>query len=80
VESGDGRCAGHAGGVFAQAAEAEFLVRSMWASPAHHEAYRTQRSAELRRQAAAAEDLAEVFGDLIEVEQAWSVARDSMPS
>jgi heme-degrading monooxygenase HmoA len=77
---GMGSAPGMPGGVFAQAAEAEFLVLSMWASAADHEAYRTQRFPELRRQAGAADDLAEVAGDLIEVEQAWSVVRDSMPS
>jgi heme-degrading monooxygenase HmoA len=77
---GMGGAPGMLGGVFAQAAGAEFLVLSMWASAADHEAYRTQRFAELRRRAGAAEDLAEVVGDLVEVERAWSVARDSMTS
>ena len=72
---GMGAAPGMLGGVFAQAAEAEFLVLSMWASAAAHEAYRTERFAELRRRAEAAEDLAEVVGDLVEVEPAWSVAR-----
>jgi len=77
---GMGAAPGMLGGVFAQAAGAEFLVLSMWASAADHEAYRTQRFAELRRQAGAEEDLAEVAGDLVEVEQAWSVAPDAMTS
>jgi hypothetical protein len=72
---GMGSAPGMLGGVFAQAAEAEFLVLSMWISAAAHEAYRNERFAELRRRAGAAEDLAEVAGDLVEVEPAWSVAR-----
>jgi heme-degrading monooxygenase HmoA len=71
---GMGSAPGMLGGVFAQAGEAEFLVWSMWASAADHEAYRVERFAELRRRAGAAEDLAEVVGDLVEVEPAWSVA------
>lgn len=61
------------GGVFAQAADTEFLVLSMWRSPADHEKYRAERFAGLRRRAAATEDLTDVAGDLVEVERAWSV-------
>jgi heme-degrading monooxygenase HmoA len=70
---GMGSAPGMRGGVFAQAAEAEFLVLSMWASAADHDLYRTQRFAELRRRAGAAEDLAKIVGDLVEVEPAWSL-------
>lgn len=64
---------GMLGGVFAQAADTEFLVLSMWRSPADHEKYRAERFAGLRRRAAATEDLTDVAGDLVEVERTWSV-------
>ena len=64
---------GMLGGVFAQAAGTEFLVLSTWRSPADHEKYRAERFTDLRRRAAATEDLTDVAGDLVEVERAWSV-------
>jgi hypothetical protein len=60
-------------GVFAQAVGPEFLVLSTWTSPADHEKYRAERFTGPRRRAAAAEDLADVAGYLVQVERAWSV-------
>jgi heme-degrading monooxygenase HmoA len=64
---------GMLGGLFAQATDTEFLVLSMWRSAADHQRYQAKDFPRLRRQAAAAEDLAEITGDLVQIEQEWSV-------
>ncbi|MEJ3748530.1 DUF4937 domain-containing protein [Actinomycetes bacterium KLBMP 9797] len=64
---------GMRGGMFAERAEAEFLVMSLWRSTADHEGYLVGRFMELRRLANAAEDLDAVTGDLVDLEPAWTV-------
>jgi hypothetical protein len=45
----------------------------MWRSAADHQRYQAEGFPRLRRRAAAAEDLAEITGDLVEIEHEWSV-------
>lgn len=64
---------GMLGGVFARRGEDKFLVLSSWASEADHERYLSGRFPELRRRAGAAEDLASITGDLIQLVPEWIV-------
>lgn len=60
-------------GVFAQGGADEFLVLSLWASVADHEDYLRDRFPTLRRRSGAADDLAGITGDLVDLEPAWTV-------
>lgn len=64
---------GMRGGVFAQRGETEFLVLSLWRSMADHEGYLHHRFTDLRRLSNAAEDLDSITGDLVDLEQTWTV-------
>ena len=52
---------------------AEFLVLTLWRSPADHDRYRADRFHALHHRSAAADDLASVSGDAVRMEPAWTV-------
>lgn len=56
-----------------QAGEDEFLVLSMWNSTAEHGKYRSDRVERLALRAQAGADLADVDGDVIDLEPDWTV-------
>lgn len=60
---------GMRGGVFAERGAAEFLVLSTWASIADHERYVDERFPRLRQRS----DLADITGDVVDLEPAWTV-------
>jgi hypothetical protein len=64
---------GMLGGLFAERADAEFLVLTSWRSDADHDLYRRERFAALRDQAGAPDDLEQISGDLIDLEPEWTV-------
>jgi hypothetical protein len=64
---------GMLGGVFADRDDDEFLVVTRWRSAADHERYLADRFPGLRERAAAADDLATVTGDVVDLDPAWTV-------
>ncbi|GHF24002.1 DUF4937 domain-containing protein [Streptomyces mashuensis] len=60
-------------GVFGEAPGQEFLVLSMWNSVAEHGKYRTDRVERLALRAQTEADVAAITGDVVEIEQAWTV-------
>ncbi|MEV5240655.1 YdbC family protein [Streptomyces cinnamoneus] len=60
-------------GVFGEAPGQEFLVLSMWNSEAEHGKYRAERVERLGLRAQTEADVAAITGDVVEIEQAWTV-------
>ncbi|MEU4209086.1 YdbC family protein [Streptomyces sp. NPDC026206] len=60
-------------GVFGEAPGQEFLVLSMWNSVAEHGKYRADRVERLGLRAQTEADVAAITGDVVEIEQAWTV-------
>ncbi|MEU5050552.1 YdbC family protein [Streptomyces sp. NPDC021096] len=60
-------------GVFGEAPGQEFLVLSMWNSEAEHGKYRADRVERLGLRAQTEADVAAITGDVVEIEQAWTV-------
>ncbi len=60
-------------GVFGEAPGQEFLVLSMWNSEAEHGKYRTDRVERLALRAQTEADVAAITGDVVQIEQAWTV-------
>ncbi|MEU7135848.1 YdbC family protein [Streptomyces sp. NPDC046261] len=60
-------------GVFGEAPGQEFLVLSMWNSEAEHGKYRADRVERLGLRAQTEADVASITGDVVEIEQAWTV-------
>lgn len=71
---GMGTAPGLRHGSFAERDGSEFLVLSLWRSPADHDHYRAERFPALHRRSAAAGDLTSVGGDSVVVEPAWTVS------
>ncbi|MCC3775609.1 YdbC family protein [Streptomyces sp. UNOB3_S3] len=60
-------------GVFGEAPGREFLVLSMWNSGAEHGKYREDRVERLALRAQTEADVAAITGDVVQIEQAWTV-------
>ncbi|MEU3351234.1 YdbC family protein [Streptomyces sp. NPDC037389] len=60
-------------GVFGEAPGPEFLVLSMWNSGAEHGKYREDRVERLALRAQTEADVAAITGDVVQIEQAWTV-------
>ncbi|MFF4188667.1 YdbC family protein [Streptomyces sp. NPDC001691] len=60
-------------GLFAEAPGQEFLVLSMWQSAAEHGKYRADRVERLSLRAQTETDVAALTGDVVELDQDWTV-------
>ncbi|MEU1621822.1 YdbC family protein [Streptomyces sp. NPDC005722] len=60
-------------GVFAQGPESDFLVLSMWDSTSEHAKYRDGSILRLSERADLDADVLTVAGDVVDLEQAWSI-------
>ncbi|WP_129663239.1 DUF4937 domain-containing protein [Phytoactinopolyspora endophytica] len=63
---------GMLGGSFSRQAENEFLVVTLWRSVADHQRYVEQMFPDLRVRSGAADDLASITGELIQVVPEWT--------
>ncbi|MGW3245193.1 YdbC family protein [Streptomyces sp. NPDC001070] len=60
-------------GVFAQGPESDFLVLSIWDSASEHAKYRDGSIVRLSERADLESDVLTVAGDVVDLEQAWSI-------
>ncbi|MBO0655406.1 MULTISPECIES: YdbC family protein [Streptomyces] len=60
-------------GVFGEAPGQEFLVLSLWNSEAEHGKYRADRVERLGLRAQTEADVAAITGDVVKIEQSWTV-------
>ncbi|MFF2652774.1 YdbC family protein [Streptomyces sp. NPDC058045] len=60
-------------GVFGEGPGHEFLVLSMWQSAAEHGKYRAERVERLSLRAQIEADVAALTGDIVDLEQSWTV-------
>ncbi|MEN3585236.1 YdbC family protein [Streptomyces sp. ZYX-F-203] len=60
-------------GLFGEAPGPEYLVLSMWRSAAEHGKYRAERIERLALRAQTEADVADLVGDIVELEPSWTV-------